>query len=59
MKNILRYLPGFNCEACGYDRCDLFAEVLLKDVANLSDCIFISRDYFQKTEQNWKLYKGK
>jgi len=48
MRNILKHLPGFNCGACGYPRCDLFAEALLKNEANLFDCVFINRECFQK-----------
>lgn len=29
VNEITKYLPGFNCGACGYKRCDLFAEALL------------------------------
>jgi uncharacterized Fe-S cluster-containing protein len=31
VNEITKYLPGFNCGACGYKRCDLFAEALLTD----------------------------
>lgn len=48
VKSILKHLPGYNCGACGYPGCDLFAEALLKKQVNLFDCIFINRERFQK-----------
>jgi len=48
MKNIIKHLPGYNCGACGYKSCDLFANALLRKNASLLDCIFINRERFQK-----------
>ncbi|EHP84746.1 Fe-S cluster domain protein [Methanotorris formicicus Mc-S-70] len=44
---ILNLLPKYNCKACGYKRCDLFAEALLKG-ENIEKCPFLIREDFKE-----------
>jgi len=46
MDKILKLLPGFNCSACGYSRCDKFAEALIKNEEPLSKCKVLSQERF-------------
>ena len=46
MDRILKLLPGFNCSACGYSRCDKFAEALIKKKEPLSKCKVLSQERF-------------
>jgi ArsR family metal-binding transcriptional regulator len=46
MKEILMLdnkLPGFDCGACGSPTCRAFAEDVIKERAELSDCVFLER----------------
>ena len=58
MENILRkvmdLLPGYNCGACNYPKCDLFAEELLKKNAFLEDCPILLREDFNKNFKELK-----
>jgi uncharacterized Fe-S cluster-containing protein len=44
---IVKLLPKYNCKACGYKRCDLFAEALLKG-EDIEKCPFLFRDDFRE-----------
>ena len=44
---ILNLLPKYNCGACGYKRCDLFAEALLKG-EDVEKCPFLFREDFKE-----------
>ena len=52
INEITKYLPGFNCGACGYKRCDLFAEALLNKDVKLEDCPFCLETDIKKTMKN-------
>ena len=54
VNEITKYLPGFNCGACGYKICDLFAEALLNKDVKLEDCPFLLRDRYK---ENYKKVK--
>lgn len=45
---ILNLLPGFNCDMCGYSRCDEFVEALLKGKTNLEACMFLFQERFHE-----------
>jgi uncharacterized Fe-S cluster-containing protein len=47
VKEILNLLPKYNCKACGYKRCDIFAEELLKGTIKLEKCPFLYREDFK------------
>ncbi len=47
MRELLERLPGFNCGACGFDRCDEFAEALLKGEASIGDCPYLRSERFE------------
>jgi uncharacterized Fe-S cluster-containing protein len=54
INEITKYLPGFNCGACGYKRCDLFAEALLNKDVKLEDCPFLLRDRYKENYEKLK-----
>ncbi|UXM84147.1 (Fe-S)-binding protein [Methanococcus aeolicus] len=47
IKEILNLLPKYNCKACGYKRCDIFAGELLKGTTKLEKCPFLYREDFK------------
>ncbi len=46
-REILERLPGFNCGACGHDRCDEFAEALIEGRAAIEDCPYLKSERFK------------
>ncbi|ABR55179.1 Fe-S cluster domain protein [Methanococcus vannielii SB] len=57
VKKILKLLPGFNCGACGYKRCDTFAEDILKG-KSVNDCPFLLKEEFKGNLQKINDIKG-
>jgi uncharacterized Fe-S cluster-containing protein len=47
MDGIIRELPGYNCGACGYARCDLFAEALTRDKTDISTCKVLQQERYR------------
>jgi len=45
-KKIVKMLPGYNCKACGYKRCDTFAEKILKG-ESAEKCPFLTKEEFK------------
>ncbi|MFN8206257.1 MAG: [Fe-Fe] hydrogenase large subunit C-terminal domain-containing protein [Bacteroidales bacterium] len=43
VRNLMCYLPGFDCAACGAPSCQALAEDTVRGEANISDCVFIQR----------------
>lgn len=52
MQKIIENLPGFNCGACGFARCDIFAEKLLNHEALLEDCVFLKQARYTRNREN-------
>ncbi|AEH06163.1 (Fe-S)-binding protein [Methanothermococcus okinawensis] len=48
LNKIIKLLPGYNCRACGYKRCDIFAEELLNGRTSLDKCPFLFREDFKQ-----------
>ncbi|AAM02024.1 TPA: hypothetical protein HA336_01845 [Methanopyrus kandleri] len=46
VSKLVELLPGFHCGACGYDRCDDFAEALVRGEAKLDDCPYLQTERF-------------
>ena len=44
-------LPGFNCGACGFARCDAFAEALAAGAAQLSACTTLDQERFHRNKE--------
>jgi uncharacterized Fe-S cluster-containing protein len=51
---ILELLPGFNCNACGYSRCDKFVEALLGNKVRLKACVFLIQEQFMESGERIK-----
>ena len=47
LNKIIKLLPGYNCKACGYKRCDIFAEELLNGETSPDKCPFLFREDFK------------
>lgn len=51
-KDLEKYLPGYNCGACGFGSCAGMKEAILKDKENYKKCKFIkseeAKKYFEK-----------
>jgi len=43
VRKLMCHLPGFDCGCCGSPSCQNLAEDIVKDEANLSNCIFMQR----------------
>lgn len=48
VSQIVKLLPKYNCKACGYKRCDIFAEKLLSGETSLDKCPFLFREDFKE-----------
>lgn len=53
IKKIADLLPGYNCNACNYRRCDLFAEMILK-VKTEEKCPFLLKEEFKENKKKIK-----
>lgn len=42
-QNIMCFLPGIDCGACGSPGCQSLSEDIIRGEANLSDCVFLQR----------------
>ncbi len=51
MDEITRHLPGHNCGACGYPRCDQFAEALTQDKTDISTCKVLQQERYQENRE--------
>ncbi|MCW3804080.1 [Fe-Fe] hydrogenase large subunit C-terminal domain-containing protein [Plebeiibacterium marinum] len=51
IRNLMCYLPGIDCGACGSPNCQSLAEDIVQRKANLSNCVFMQR----MMEKNRKL----
>ncbi len=51
IRNLMCYLPGIDCGACGSPSCQSLAEDIVQRKANLSNCVFMQR----MMEKNRKL----
>jgi len=51
-KNIIDFLPGYNCSSCGFSSCIDFAEALKTNSTHLALCPFLKQERFvtNKTE---------
>ncbi len=52
IRDLMCYLPGIDCGACGSPSCQTLAEDIVQNQAHLSDCVFIQRIM----EKNKKLH---
>ncbi|MGQ1788027.1 MULTISPECIES: [Fe-Fe] hydrogenase large subunit C-terminal domain-containing protein [unclassified Saccharicrinis] len=43
IRNLMCYLPGIDCGACGSPSCQALAEDIVQKKANLSNCVFLQR----------------
>ncbi len=43
IRNLMCYLPGIDCGACGSPSCESLAEDIVQRKANLSNCVFLQR----------------
>ncbi len=43
IRNLMCYLPGIDCGACGSPNCQALAEDIVQGKANLSNCVFLQR----------------
>lgn len=43
IRNLMCYLPGIDCGACGSPNCAALAEDIVQRKANLSNCVFLQR----------------
>ncbi|TLX75723.1 4Fe-4S dicluster domain-containing protein [Labilibacter sediminis] len=43
IRNLMCYLPGIDCGACGSPNCSALAEDIVQRKANLSNCVFLQR----------------
>lgn len=43
VRKLMCYLPGFDCGCCGSPSCQTLAEDIVKEEANMSNCIFMQR----------------
>ncbi|SMO74929.1 Iron only hydrogenase large subunit, C-terminal domain [Saccharicrinis carchari] len=43
IRNLMCYLPGIDCGACGSPHCQALAEDVVQRKANLSNCVFLQR----------------
>lgn len=46
LRRVVDLLPGYNCGACNYPKCDIFAEELLKGNTSLENCPVLLREDF-------------
>ena len=44
VRNIMCYLPGIDCGACGSPNCQSLAEDIIRRTAKFSDCVFMQRN---------------
>lgn len=44
VRNLMCYLPGIDCGACGCPNCQTLAEDIVRQEAQFSDCIFMQRN---------------
>lgn len=51
MNSIVKLLPGFNCNDCGYKRCDEFAVSLEKNSAIIDLCPFLEQHQFKSNRE--------
>jgi len=55
LKNeIEKQLPGFNCRACGYEKCRDFAEAFLSDDGILERCPYLQQERYKQNRDNIK-----
>ena len=54
VRNMMCYLPGIDCGACGAPNCQALAEDIARREAQLSNCVFLQR----MMEKNRKLSSG-
>ena len=54
LNKIIKLLPGYNCKACGYKRCDIFAEELLNGETSPDKCPFLFREDFKENMKELK-----
>ncbi len=52
IRDLMCYLPGIDCGACGSPSCQTLAEDIVQNKAHLSDCVFLQRIM----EKNKKLH---
>lgn len=51
---ILELLPGFNCDACGYSRCDEFVDAILNKEVDYEACVFLAQEQYKKNGEKIK-----
>jgi len=50
IKNIIKNLPGFNCGACGYQKCEEFATALSNKNTKLENCSILLQERFKNNK---------
>jgi hypothetical protein len=50
-EGLVRTLPGFDCGVCGAPSCRAFADDVVREEAELTDCIFVSDSRVQELSQ--------
>lgn len=47
----LKYLPGYNCGACGFINCEKMSEAMIKDVNNYKKCRLLKDEKLEELEK--------
>ena len=50
--NVLKFLPGFNCGACGFSSCKYFAQALLQKKSEIENCTVLHQDRFKRNRNS-------
>ena len=53
---LYRWLPGFNCGACGYTDCQTFAQALKEGNVSPGNCPVLSQERFARNKNQLELY---
>lgn len=54
VRNIMCYLPGIDCGACGAPNCQSLAEDIIRHTAKFSDCVFMQRNMEKHGKLNYE-----
>lgn len=55
----IKYLPGYNCGACGFGSCKGMSEAMEKDIMNYKKCKPLRGEALEKMEQMVEQVSGK
>ena len=59
IQELRKTLPGIDCGACGAPTCRAFAEDVVKNNGDVSDCIFIMREKIRELYKEREESDGK